>query len=834
MASGFMSSVVHRLFHGGKGRDRNPRQDPTTTAARGKRHAQDDLTSSSSPTTPPPASSSSSSSPSSFVGRQHEESMAKYQEARPNAERSGKKRDQTKGKSALFSSLRKKTRPLSCVAARPDSPPTLLTEAADPQRSPGEPKTPSKKSNKGGKEDEERKSGSKQRREKKPRRPLSCIVQPPSPRLLPSVDDSPQSPRDTARGAASHQREGSAHMAIRVQPRPRPASCFVEVPRDRSPPPYCRRPTQGGSPQVPEPVDQFVPFQVGSPKRAPPSYLEAANRSPKPAPLSQQPLSLDERSPRAPLPYQMESSQQPVTSCAENPRSPRYPGQLQKPLPSSSENSQQSVPYSQQSLRQSTPVMDNNSSRPPDRFGMCGDANCFLNPCPYRPPAQPQSYGGYSYDLKTYFPPAPSARRYARPQSACFLCDPQPCCVEARRACRPRSQCYFPDCDFTWSGPNPAPNPDHQLQPTTLNYSPGVDRVLQADGPVSRPQLPSDPPVETGKSDSTTSPGEYSPRPPPRPAKRTLAPRPKSTCLLSTESEGSPMSSPAPSPRPRRFPLKKYRSADCLDRVDELESLELSPPPAKPLSYFTTTTTTDNPQQKTTTSNTNSSINKHDEIFTSAEMLEKLGQPRSSRKQPRPVSCFAGSSSGGTADESGYLSNATLGGSGSGWLGGLSISTGDILEMLDGEDLNADDEMSFERASSFRKAWSVCSLLRQDTIQDRSFTVMRRRRQKMKDRRLTNQRSSSTETDDGVVDMEKGGGASTSTSSLLGGGESATVAGIPLDGKSNASVPGSRGVVLRMHSAHMKAWQIRLRRKQMMKKKWRSAEKLGSRIETLV
>ena len=302
--------------------------------------------------------------------------------------------------------------------------------------------------------------------------------------------------------------------------------------------------------------------------------------------------------------------------------------------------------------------------------------------------------------------------------------------------------------------------------------------------------------------------------------------------------------------------------------MDELESLDLCPPPARPLSYFTdsdsqrttnaTTTTwnSDNNNDNTDDDDSKKKKKKHDEIYTSAEMLEKLGQPRPRRRSQhpprysRPVSCFV---VGSSADESGYLSGATLGES-RGWLGGLSASTGDILEILDGGDemSAADDELSFERerASSFRKAWSVCSLMsRQDSIQDRSFTVTRRRRQKMKNRRQSNLRSSSTETDEGV-DLKAGNSVSSLNHHDDGdeeeeeeeeddeggkvGRESLALACFPsMDGTTLLHVPGSRGQVRRLHSVHMKAWQIRLRRKQMLVKR-RSHERLNPRRETLV
>ncbi|KAL8614421.1 hypothetical protein ACOMHN_007757 [Nucella lapillus] len=807
MASGFVSSVVRRLFPG-KSRDKTPRADPRDdrSPTPSKDHPPSSPTSPSFPSSSySPSSASSPSSPSSTGAKK--QSKSKDQDPKAYSDTPVKKRQPGKRKSPLFSSLRKKTRPLSCIASRSDSPPPVLL-GADPQ-SPTDHRTPKQRGKK-----EEEKSASKQRRENKSRRPLSCIVQPPSPQLLPSVDHSPELLPRTADGNAVSDRKEDRPQAAKNQPRPRPVSCFVETPAGRSPPPYFRR-TPAASPQIPQSPDQYAQFQVGSPQRYPLSYLEASRRSPRLSPQPQQVL--EGRSSGRPISYHAESCQQSAQRYTDNASVMYYSEQLQEPVSPYPEPFQQPVeypvpcpePYPAQSPRQSSPVIDN---RPPlERSGRCGNVNCFLDPCPYQYSAQPQTINGYTYDLQTYFPPATSARRYARPQSACFLCEPRPCCVEARGPCRPKSQGFFPDCDPPWADSNPSLNMEHQIQQMTFNAPSEKDPAPQAKESESSPRPSTPAVVQTTFEQTPVSPETSCLLP--RPAKRTLAPRPKSSYILSTESDCSPMSSPAPSPRPRRFPLRKYRSADCLDRVDEVESLDVSPPPAKPLSYFTDT---DNPEQTT-------GKNK-DGIFTSAEMLEKLGQPRARSNQSRPVSCFVGSS----ADESGYLSNATLGGSG--WLGGLSASTGDILEMLqDREELTvADDELSFERASSFRKAWSVCSLLRQDSIQDRSFTVMRRRRQKMKDRRHTNQRSSSTETDEGVGDKERA-----SDSSLLEkcgrDGESDTVAGIPLD----KNFRGSRGAVMRLHSVHMKAWQVRLRRKQMMKKR-RSTERLDSRIETLV
>ena len=829
-------------------------------------------------------------------------------------------------------------------------------------------------------EEEEKKTPAapqKRKEKKKSRRPLSCIVQPPSPRL-PAVDRSLKNPHrspeadSSPRGSSPRGAAPTRHA--KAQDRSRPVSCFVETPQHRSPPPYSGRPQQP-SPQASVRLDEQFARTAGTPDQTLPPYSAISYRSSalfgspcqeSPSLRSQTPITPEaprrdfpyyaESSQQQPMPYYADSSQQPILYYDETPQkttayygetpqqatpyygetpqqsSPYYGETSQKSSPYYGETSQQSSPYygdtSQQSSpyygetpqqsspyygetpqqsspyygetpqqsspyytealhqqlscyggtpRQSTPVMGSPGSSEPLEARR-RNSNCPLSPCPYQPSTPPQAYsGGRSYDLKTYFPSAAPVRRGphlpSRPQSACFLCEPQPCCAEGGRARRPLSQCYLPGCSLPWSGPKitrgsaaAAALQEEVLagQSTPASPASGVEVVTLPTPPlpppahaVERSPIPrprSGVSLEPERSSPPAAPAptlqEASPATP-RAAKRTLLPlpRPKSACLLSAELESesslaptsSPTrggSSPAPSPPPPRFALKKYRSADCLDRVDEIESLNFSPPPAKPLSYFTDS---DSQSAKTTTT-VKKRKNKHDEIYTSAEMLEKLGQPRGARissSHPagwRPVSCFVGS-----ADESGYLSSATLGGSG--WLGGLSASTGDILEILDGDEVNAaDDELSFERASSFRKAWSVCSLLRQDSIQDRSFTVMRRRRQKMKNRRQSNLRSSSTETDEGVEvktghsatssldeDREKGGEGD-------GEGEesSSTVAGFPLDGTLGYA-PGSRGrrEVRRLHSAHMKTWQIRLRRKQMLMKR-RSYERLNPRMETLV
>ncbi|KAK7478609.1 hypothetical protein BaRGS_00030141 [Batillaria attramentaria] len=583
-------------------------------------------------------------------------------------------------------------------------------------------------------------------------RPLSCIIaQPESPvgtrKLLDSKGGNNKE-NVTCKNASRGHKAGKAQ---------RPVSCFVERPCDPLPS-YERSPAQDRRKDA---QYKSMPTRYVKNQKRPASCCVETLQQPPPRQRfdrishQQAPNYVD----CAREPYLENMGSSPNLSSGYNDRLPQQNPPSYVDMQSVQNHSSVHADYPLQSASHSTGNAQLSYYDIPDDGR---DLDCSLRQVPVPKPRQNLT-GINAYDLKSFFPPAAPARPVPRPRSACFPPRTEDGYVRPPPPYTPRPQsgCWLP-----YEG---------EAEPFT--------------------------PRAAARGESGFAPQ--------RPH---LAPRPHSVYEVMGDrhsSVGADMGLASPRHRPSRLVPVRCWSAECLDEIDE-GVLDLSPPPARPISHFM------GPHP--------SARNQHSsEIFTSVEMLEKVGQPRSRVRTPRPVSCFVGS-----ADESGYLSNGTP----TGWLGGLSVSTGDILEALDGDEMgSADDELSFERSSSLRKAWSISSLLRNDSIQDRSLIVMRRRRQKMKDRRNTNNRSSSTETDEGVGDVR----ATNSTTSLVDEDDvtspkTAEKAKTWLDAK--LLKPRNRGPVTRLHSVHMKAWEIRLRRKQMLRK--RQSQDNLHRLETLV